>query len=68
MSEKKLSDDAGAALEAIYREAFARGHKIGFASGVAEKAWLHRNWPLIMLLGCTAAMTVGIFIGAEAVK
>ena len=54
------------ALEAIYRDAYGRGHRAGFRSGVAEKEWLNRHWPMIALGMCFGSMVVGIFIGAQA--
>jgi len=57
-----LSEDQKAALGAIYRDAYRRGHIEGFRADAAEKFWLHQHWPLIMVLGCAASMIVGIVI------
>lgn len=54
------------ALEAIYRDAYGRGHATGFRVGVAEKEWLNRHWPMIALGIGLGSMLVGIFIGAQA--
>lgn len=51
------------ALEAIYRDAYQRGHQTGFSLGVAEKAWLHASWPLIVLAFSFGSMLVGLVIG-----
>jgi hypothetical protein len=53
------------ALEAIYRDAYSRGHAAGFKAGIAEKAWLHRHWPAINLFLVALALVFGTFIGAQ---
>jgi hypothetical protein len=53
------------ALEAIYRDAYSRGHAIGFSAGVEEKAWLSKHWPLIALAFGVVSLVIGTFIGAQ---
>jgi hypothetical protein len=62
----QLSTEAESALQAIFTDAYQRGHRQGFLKGVDEKAWLHRNWPALTLLISFVSMLVGVFIGANA--
>lgn len=53
------------ALEAIYSDAYRRGHLAGFKAGIAEREWLNRHWPMIALGIGLGSMVAGIFVGAQ---
>lgn len=48
------------AIGAIYKDAHDHGYRKGFQTGISEKAWLHKNWPAILVTSCAASLFVGI--------
>lgn len=63
ISEFHLPEDAVLAVGAIYREAYEHGHRVGLSFGLAEKAWLHKMWPLFGIVLFAVGLTVGMIIG-----
>ena len=61
----QLSAEAESALQAIFTDAYQRGHRQGFLKGIDEKAWLHRSWPVITLGISLTSFLSGILIGAR---
>jgi hypothetical protein len=64
ISEFTLPEDAVLALGAIYREAYEHGHRVGLSFGLAEKAWLHKVWPLFGIVLFASGLAVGMIVGA----
>lgn len=58
----KITDDTVRALDAIQQDAVGRGYREGFSAGIAEKAWLHRHWPAILIVCGGACMIAGVLI------
>lgn len=63
ISEFTLSEDAVLALGAIYTDAYKHGHQVGLSFGLAEKAWLHKVWPLFGLVLFASGLTIGMIFG-----
>jgi hypothetical protein len=64
ISEFTLPEEAVLALGAIYSDAYEHGHQVGLSLGLAEKAWLHKMWPLFGLTLFAAGLTIGMIVGA----
>lgn len=51
------------ALAAVYERAYGEGFQRGLASGLSEKRWLHKAWPLFTLMAGALCMVAGVAIG-----